>query len=124
MNQSNGCYTDITKFNEKTLQVCFNRMAKAMTKVYKKYYNMFWFWLAWTSITFVGDSVHSIKDPENENLTITEEIPRLLVKSWYPWNAMSGFPFYFSVVFQVFVTFFNMIHFIFSIFRFTMYSFH
>jgi hypothetical protein len=63
--------------------------------------------LAWTSITFVGDSVHNIKDPDNENMTITEEIPRLLVKAWYPWNAMSGMPYYITLVFQVSLTHFS-----------------
>lgn len=58
--------------------------------------------LAWTSITFVGDSVHTIKDPENENETLVEEIPRLLIKSWYPFNAMSGMAYYASLIYQVF----------------------
>lgn len=57
--------------------------------------------LAWTSITFVGDSVHTIKDPDNENETMVEEIPRLLIKSWYPWNAMSGMAYYVSLIYQV-----------------------
>lgn len=61
--------------------------------------------LAWTSITFVGDSVHMIKDPDNENETIVEEIPRLLIKSWYPWNAMSGMAYYTSLIYQVFSRF-------------------
>ncbi|CAH1380122.1 hypothetical protein MTP99_004056 [Tenebrio molitor] len=66
--------------------------------------------IAWTSITFVGDSVHNIKDPDNENMTITEEIPRLLVKAWYPWNAMSGMPYYITLVFQVYYVFFALSH--------------
>lgn len=56
---------------------------------------------AWTTVTFLGDSVHNIKDPDNENMTITEEIPRLLVKSWYPFDAMSGMSYYMSLGFQV-----------------------
>lgn len=59
---------------------------------------------AWTSITFVGDSVHTIKDPDNENETLVEEIPRLLIKSWYPWNAMSGMAYYGSLIYQVILT--------------------
>lgn len=66
--------------------------------------------VAWTAITFVGDSVHHIKDPENENETIIEEIPRLLVKSWYPWNAMSGTAYYGSLVFQIYYVFFSLAH--------------
>jgi hypothetical protein len=40
-------------------------------------------------------------------MTITEEIPRLLVKAWYPWNAMSGMPYYITLVFQVSLTHFS-----------------
>lgn len=56
---------------------------------------------AWTTITFFGDSVHTRKDPNNENETITEEVPRLLVRAWYPWDAMSGAAYYISLVYQV-----------------------
>lgn len=43
-------------------------------------------------------------------MTIVEEIPRLLVKSWYPWNAMSGGAYYFSLVFQIYYVFFSLMH--------------
>ena len=56
---------------------------------------------AWTSITFVGDSVREITDPDDGNLTITEEIPRLMVRAWYPWNAMEGGGYFVSLIFQV-----------------------
>lgn len=65
---------------------------------------------AWTAITFVGPSIHTTKDPENENETITEEIPRLLIKSWYPWNAMSGMPHLMSLGFQVYYVYFSLFH--------------
>lgn len=65
---------------------------------------------AWTGITFVGDSVHNIKDPDNANETIVEEIPRLLIRSWYPWNAMSGTAHYASLVFQIYYVFFSLTH--------------
>ena len=45
--------------------------------------------------------MHTTKDPENENLTISEPIPRLLVRAWYPWNAMSGMPHMLTLIFQV-----------------------
>nr|WIG65270.1 odorant receptor co-receptor [Hippodamia variegata] len=64
--------------------------------------------LAWTSITFVGPSNHTIKDPENENETITEELPRLLVRAWYPWDTMSGMTYYITVVFQMYYVTFSM----------------
>nr|QXE93250.1 odorant receptor 24 [Eucryptorrhynchus brandti] len=65
---------------------------------------------AWTGITFVGDSVHYIKDPDNVNETIPEEIPRLLVKSWYPFNAMSGMTYYIALVFQIYYVLFSLLH--------------
>ncbi|XP_076257129.1 odorant receptor co-receptor [Rhynchophorus ferrugineus] len=65
---------------------------------------------AWTGITFMGDSVHYIKDPNNENETISEEIPRLLIKSWYPFDAMSGMPYYIALVFQVYYVLFSLLH--------------
>jgi gustatory receptor len=56
---------------------------------------------AWTVITFIGDSQHEISDPENANETIFEELPRLMIRSWYPWNAMSGGGYAVSFVIQV-----------------------
>nr|AKC58535.1 odorant co-receptor [Anomala corpulenta] len=67
-------------------------------------------WIAWTTITFFGDSVHTRKDPNNENETITEEVPRLLVRSWYPWDAMSGAAYYVSLVYQIYYVGFSMLH--------------
>jgi hypothetical protein len=56
---------------------------------------------AWTAITFVGESVHETKDPDNTNETIIEEVPRLMLRSWYPWNALSGGGYVVSFVIQV-----------------------
>ena len=56
---------------------------------------------AWTTITFFGDSVHVTKDPDNANETITEEVPRLMLRSWYPWSALSGGGYVVSFVIQV-----------------------
>ena len=56
---------------------------------------------AWTVITFFGESVHKIKDPDNMNETILEEVPRLMLRSWYPWNAMSGGGYVVSFIIQV-----------------------
>ncbi|XP_066148836.1 odorant receptor coreceptor [Euwallacea fornicatus] len=65
---------------------------------------------AWTGITFVGESVHDIKDPDDENNTIQEAIPRLLVKAWYPFDAMSGMPYYIMLVYQVYYVLFSLFH--------------
>ncbi|XP_012253637.2 odorant receptor coreceptor [Athalia rosae] len=45
--------------------------------------------IAWTGITFVGDSVKTTIDKET-NETITVEIPRLMLRSWYPFDASHG----------------------------------
>ncbi|XP_065172042.1 odorant receptor coreceptor [Atheta coriaria] len=66
--------------------------------------------VCWTAITFVGDSTHTHKDPNNENETITEPIPRLLINSFYPWNAMSGLPYVLSLAYQVYYVLFSMLH--------------
>lgn len=56
---------------------------------------------AWTTITFFGASVKSAKE-KGTNETIEVEIPRLLIKSWYPWysDTMSGTPYLISFVIQ------------------------
>ncbi|KAB0791625.1 hypothetical protein PPYR_03425 [Photinus pyralis] len=64
--------------------------------------------ISWTTITFFGPSERIRKDPENENMTISTEIPRLLIKSWYPWNAMAGMAHIVSLVYQVYYIFFSM----------------
>lgn len=56
---------------------------------------------AWTIITFIGESVHETPDPENANETILEEVPRLMLRSWYPWNALSGGGYIVSFIIQV-----------------------
>ncbi|KAF5284268.1 hypothetical protein FQR65_LT00269 [Abscondita terminalis] len=64
--------------------------------------------ISWTTITFFGASQRTRPDPENENVTVSIEIPRLLIKSWYPWNAMSGMGHIASLVFQIYYIFFSM----------------
>lgn len=62
--------------------------------------------VAWTTITFFGDSVKGVFDKAT-NETMIVEIPRLPIKATYPWNAMSGFFYYVSLVFQVYFLKFN-----------------
>ncbi|XP_075218711.1 odorant receptor co-receptor [Lycorma delicatula] len=45
---------------------------------------------AWTGIIFLDGTTRDIPDPENANLTIVEEMPRLMMYSWYPWDAKTG----------------------------------
>lgn len=56
--------------------------------------------LGWVTITFFGDSVRLLVDKET-NGTITEDVPRLPLKAWYPFNAMSGTMYIAAFVFQV-----------------------
>ncbi|KAJ8917386.1 hypothetical protein NQ315_002410 [Exocentrus adspersus] len=95
--ESNNRYHALSLKKQRTLLICVS-----VTTILSA--------VAWTGITFVGESVHNIKDPYNENETITEEIPRLLIKSWYPWNAMSGMAYYITLVFQIYYVFFSLFH--------------
>lgn len=64
----------------------------------------------WTTITFFGDSTKLMKVKET-NETLTVEIPRLMIKSWYPWNPVGGMPIYFATLgFQFYYLLFSMIH--------------
>lgn len=56
--------------------------------------------VAWTTLTMFGDSVKGVFDKAT-NETLIVEIPRLPLKATYPWDAMHGFFYYFSFVFQV-----------------------
>ncbi|XP_026473065.1 odorant receptor coreceptor [Ctenocephalides felis] len=44
---------------------------------------------AWTTLTFFGDSTRTVMDMET-NETMTEPVPRLMLRAWYPWPSMSG----------------------------------
>lgn len=57
--------------------------------------------VSWTTLTFVGDSVREIPDPETENGTITIPAPRLLMPSWYPFETMHGVGYIIALVWQV-----------------------
>lgn len=59
--------------------------------------------LAWTTLTFFGESVAG-KFDKATNETYYVEIPRLPIKSWYPWNAMGGMMYVISFAFQVSIT--------------------
>ncbi|KAL0267300.1 UNVERIFIED_CONTAM: hypothetical protein PYX00_009613 [Menopon gallinae] len=66
--------------------------------------------IGWTGCTFFGDSTKNVPDPENKNETVTVQIPRLMMRSWYPWNAMSGMPYILSFVYQLYWILFTMFH--------------
>lgn len=66
--------------------------------------------VGWTGCTFFGESVKNVPDPENANETITVEIPRLMLRAWYPWNAMSGMPYLLSFVYQLYWLTFTLFH--------------
>lgn len=57
--------------------------------------------VAWTVITFVGESVREVPDPESENGTIFIEAPRLMIPAWYPWSFYHGLGHIISLVYQV-----------------------
>lgn len=63
---------------------------------------------AWTTITFFGESVKFVHDPST-NSSITEEVPRLPIKSWYPWNSFNKPWYYISFVYQVYYLLFSLL---------------
>ncbi|KAH8292238.1 hypothetical protein KR054_007549 [Drosophila jambulina] len=64
---------------------------------------------AWITITFFGDSVKMVVDHDT-NSSIPVEIPRLPIKSFYPWNASHGMFYMISFAFQIYYVLFSMIH--------------
>lgn len=57
--------------------------------------------VSWTLITFVGDSVREVADPESENGTMFIEAPRLMLPSMYPFDVMDGTGYIVAFVYQV-----------------------
>lgn len=56
---------------------------------------------SWTTITFFGDSVWEMPDPETFNGTMVVSVPRLMLHSWYPWDASHGLGYMVAFVLQV-----------------------
>lgn len=60
----------------------------------------FLFFSGWVTLTFFGESVRMVTSKDT-NETLTEVVPRLPIKAWYPFDAMSGSMYIFAFVFQV-----------------------
>uniref|UniRef100_A0A1B0C554 Odorant receptor n=1 Tax=Glossina palpalis gambiensis TaxID=67801 RepID=A0A1B0C554_9MUSC len=65
--------------------------------------------VAWVTLTFFGESVKFAVDKEN-NSTMTVEIPRLPIKSFYPWDASSGISYIISFIYQAYFILFALSH--------------
>lgn len=63
----------------------------------------------WTTITFFGDSTKLQRNYET-NETMTVDIPRLPLKSWYPFPIASAVTYMGVFGFQVYYILFSMIH--------------
>nr|ARQ32245.1 odorant receptor 83b [Conopomorpha sinensis] len=63
--------------------------------------------VCWVTITFFGESVRYIFDKET-NDTYTEVVPRLPVKAWYPFDAMSGSMYVIAFIYQIYWLLFAM----------------
>ncbi|XP_076182116.1 odorant receptor co-receptor isoform X1 [Ptiloglossa arizonensis] len=63
--------------------------------------------ISWTTITFIGDSVKKVVDPVT-NETSFVEIPRLLMRSWYPFDPSHGMAHILALVFQFYWLLFAM----------------
>lgn len=64
--------------------------------------------VAWTTITFFGESTKFVFDPST-NQSMTEPVPRLPIKSFYPWNAFKGPFYYISFTYQVYYLTFSLL---------------
>ncbi|CAB3220149.1 unnamed protein product [Arctia plantaginis] len=64
--------------------------------------------ICWIVLTFFGESVRVITNKET-NDTLTEPVPRLPLKAWYPFNAMGGSMYIIAFAYQVYWLFFSMI---------------
>lgn len=62
--------------------------------------------LGWITLTFFGESVRMITNHET-NETLTEVVPRLPLKAWYPFDAMSGTMYIVAFAFQVSILMFS-----------------
>jgi odorant receptor len=66
--------------------------------------------VAWTTITFFGDSTMLYTDPST-NITAPVPIPRLQIKAFYPWNPVgSSMAYLLTVGFQFYYLLFSMVH--------------
>lgn len=63
---------------------------------------------AWTTITFFGESVKFVNDPTT-NSSVTVEIPRLPIKSFYPWDSFKKPQYYISFAYQVYYLLFSLL---------------
>nr|NP_001296031.1 odorant receptor coreceptor [Plutella xylostella]BAG71421.2 olfactory receptor-2 [Plutella xylostella] len=63
--------------------------------------------ISWVTLTFFGESVRFIPDKET-NETLTEPAPRLPLKAWYPFDAMSGGMYIVAFAYQVYWLLFAM----------------
>ncbi|CAH0402862.1 unnamed protein product [Chilo suppressalis] len=63
--------------------------------------------VSWVTITFFGESVRLIANKET-NETLTEPAPRLPLKAWYPFDAMSGTMYIIAFAYQVYWLLFSM----------------
>nr|ALX17413.1 Orco [Pediculus humanus] len=66
--------------------------------------------VGWTGSTFFGESTKTISDPESGNQTVTVEIPRLMLRAWYPWDSSSSSYYLLTFLFQLYWIIFTLFH--------------
>ncbi|XP_054004546.1 odorant receptor coreceptor [Hylaeus anthracinus] len=64
--------------------------------------------ISWTTLTFIEEPVKKIIDPVTNETTFVE-IPRLLVRSWYPYDAKHGMAHILTFIFQYYWLLFCML---------------
>ncbi|XP_001951646.2 odorant receptor coreceptor isoform X2 [Acyrthosiphon pisum] len=66
--------------------------------------------ISWTTITFFGESVWKVPDPETFNQTMYVPVPRLMLHSWYPWDSSHGLGYIVAFVLQFYWIFITLSH--------------
>lgn len=73
------------------------------------YWSIIFLKLAWITITFFGESTKFVFDKDT-NSSLTETVPRLPFKSFYPWDASSGLLYVITFAIQIYYLLFSITH--------------
>ncbi|XP_050548961.1 odorant receptor coreceptor [Daktulosphaira vitifoliae] len=66
--------------------------------------------ISWTTITFFDDNVWDVPNPETFNETMAVQVPKLMLRSWYPWDASHGIGYIVAFVYQFYWIFITLTH--------------
>ncbi|KAL1114879.1 hypothetical protein AAG570_007703 [Ranatra chinensis] len=58
--------------------------------------------VSWVTVTFLDEPMRTIRDPENVTSFLQVEVPQLMIDSWYPWDARTGFAYISTFIYQLY----------------------